>query len=254
MSTYATVKAIVIAHTRSGGTWLNHCLSSHPQIFWPRGEPFHPGMEYYRAFPDARQNQILTLIHRACHYHAAGCKITYKQVWPGLSEYIRQNDVRIIHLMRENLLRVIVSQIITGRVEAQLTADRKAHSFQEAKAYPPKLPRLGPGDIIRRMTELAQAIEKQREWIAKTGADALYLTYTDIVGEAGEANLFMPRGISHILCNFLDVEERILTGRLRRVNPYRLQDMIPNWDELKQAILATEFSRSQFAGFLEEGE
>ena len=77
--------AVLIAHTRSGGCLLNHFLSSHPQLFWPRGEPLLPGAEWKRAFPHASDVEILSCIMRAAHYKVGGCKVTYEQMNPKIS-------------------------------------------------------------------------------------------------------------------------------------------------------------------------
>ena len=40
--------AVVIASVRSGGTYLAHCLSNHPQVFCDRGESLHHDSLWHR--------------------------------------------------------------------------------------------------------------------------------------------------------------------------------------------------------------
>jgi len=69
--------AALITHTRSGGSSLATCLSNHPDIFCPRGEPLLEGTEWREAFPDATSVDILECITRAHFYKVGLCKITY---------------------------------------------------------------------------------------------------------------------------------------------------------------------------------
>lgn len=236
------VKAIALAQTRSGGIWLNHCLSNHPQVFWARGEPLLPRTEYKLAFPQGRDAQILQAIHGASFYHVAGCKVTWEQ-WNGrIKEYCQKRGVRVILVWRENLLRCTVSQIICGLTAGQRIPGYKAHTTEPLKPIRVKLP---PGKVVSHMED--QGARAASVEASLRGLPVLKVSYAELVGGEGqEAVGFMPEATSYKLCRFLDVKEMVLFGSLRKVNRWPLEEMIENWDQVREAV-----AKSKLRQFLE---
>ena len=244
MPNYAS-PAVLIAHTRSGGCYLNHCLSSHPQIFWPRGEPLLPGAEWMSALKGVNKRQILKVIMRAAHYKVGGCKITYEQMDDKIWAFLRQRRVKIIHLWRENMLRTVVSQRITGQVSGQHLPGHKPHTF---KRLPPPEATVNIGKVLQRMRTQWDAIERMQEKLVKeaamTGKNFLDLTYAQIVGGEGKEAMGPPHAVCRTICEFLGVREIGLTCELRRVHPYPLSLVLEkrNWEQLRETVAASEFA------------
>lgn len=231
--------ALLVTHTRSGSTFLNYALSTHPRIFWARGEPLLQGMEWRTTFPCASDADILDCITRASFYKIGGCKVTYEQFGPAVMMWARRNpSVKILHLTRENLIRVAVSQIITGRVVAG-KLDGTAHAFERPGVH--KLA-INPDDIVTRAAWQEEQIGKMRVILDWLGVHVLELTYNEIVGGVVEASEINP-GAAHKICEFLGVEDAPLRCDLRRVNYAPLSEIIDNWDEVKCAIGDTKYAK-----------
>ena len=230
--------AMIIAHTRSGGTFLATGLSNHPQIFCPRGEPLLRGMEWGEALGDVSDTEILDCITSAALYKIGMCKITYRQVTEKIVEYLRELGAPVLHLVRENYLRVAVSQIITGRV-CSGGLDHKAHSFDVLDA--PRV-NIDPERVLQRCADMDQRVRGMRETL--DGLRVLPLTYSQLVGGEGREAQEIKCGDG--ICDFLGVDRYPMPVQLRRVNRYSLGAMIENWGEVRRAV-----KKSQWAMFLD---
>ena len=60
---YLARPAVLIASVRSGGTFLAHCLSNHPQIFCDRGESLHYRSLWHTHLTTNRAKLIYCLTH-----------------------------------------------------------------------------------------------------------------------------------------------------------------------------------------------
>ena len=231
--------ALLITHTRSGGTMLNYALSTHQRIFWIRGEPLLRKMEWGKSFPDSHDDRILDCITRASFYTVAGCKVTYEQMSNRVIVWMRRrNNLRVLHLIRPNLLRVAVSQILTGMVVTQQLKDHRAHSFDVLDT--PKVT-LNPSAILSRIISQEAAIAKKRELLKELGHEVLELTYDDLVGKEGNEVDRLPDLTAEKICTFLGVRYEHLAVDLRRVNRAPLSEMIENWADVKKHIGATKY-------------
>jgi len=235
--TYAR-PALLVAHTRSGGTMLNYALSTHRRIFWTRGEPLLRQMEWGKAFPGVTNTQILDCITRASFYTVAGCKVTYEQMTPGIWKWIKEKQPRLLHLVRENWIRVALSQMITGMVVTQRLKHR-AHSFKKLKT--PKV-YINPQSLLARANR--QQVDRARmvKLLARTGAPILNLTYKQITGGKVEVDQ-IPRGVAEKICDFLGVRYEHLTCDLRRVNRAPLSEIIENWEDVRLAVGSSSYRK-----------
>ena len=155
------IKFLIITQPRSGSSFLTSCLNSHPQIHCSRGslftkhnlspiKGFKPGFltvdrkksPYYKYRSASFKRQIAhrfrrnKLIHeflsawyaRYQDSEAVGFKVNYSQInkYPATISWIKQNDVKIIHLVRNNLLKRYVSNKIA------IARDRH-HSYEPLK-------------------------------------------------------------------------------------------------------------------------
>ena len=229
--------ALLITHTRSGGTMLNYALSTHKRIFWTRGEPLLRQMEWGKAFPGAPDTNILNCITRASFYTVAGCKITYEQMTSHIWDWIQEKKPKILHLTRENMIRVIVSQMITGLVASQ-KLDHHAHSFDVLDIARVTV---DPQILIARAQRQDRAIASMRKRMAEiSGLSVLELTYDEITGGQNEIDE-IPSEIAEQICNFLGVRLENLACDLRRVNRAPLSEIVENWEAVKKVISATEY-------------
>ncbi len=144
------IKFLIITQPRSGSAWFISCLNSHPQIYCPRIPTLfskikllpikwfkprflqvdNPISPYYKYRSSSFKRQIAHRLNRnkliykflselyAENYNAeaAGFKVNYSQIkrHSVIISWIKQNNPKIIHLIRNNLLKRLVSHKIAN--------------------------------------------------------------------------------------------------------------------------------------------
>lgn len=126
-------KFVVLSTQRTGSTMLIHLLNSHPAVLCP-GEIFFPGSgsEYalnkyvrssfsrrfrHQVVRPALVREFLDRFFAQEPYQAIGFKYMYSQarhvprLYPSVPRYIRENKLAIIHGVRRNKLKVLLSRI-----------------------------------------------------------------------------------------------------------------------------------------------
>lgn len=237
MNKYASPAAL-IAHTRSGGTFLATCLSNHPDVFCPRGEPLLEGMEWQKAFPGATAVGILKCITRAAFYKVGMCKITYEQAGGDVLRYLKEANARVVHLVRRNVVRTAVSQYITGAVVLGKLPNHIEHTDQPMRAVSITLQPVG---FLARCRWLVEQQQQMASVLAGLGVPVLPVAYADMMGGEGGERQELPQWLSHYICEFLGVERRVLGAHLRRVNAHPLSVLVSNWDQVEESLRGTEF-------------
>lgn len=232
--------AVIITHTRSGGTFLSHCLSNHPQIAGERGEPLHWENMWQYEIPGIIDRVILKLTLEKQGYAVGLCKLCYAQVSADAWQYLTQNGAAIIHLVRENVLRAVVSYYAT---ELSRTTEKYAsypvHTYQSC--VPPRFAMLA-SLVLERCAELRT---EQRAWATRllgSGLPVMAITYAEMVGGEGHEAVAIPPDLTTRLCDFLGVERRGLSAATRRVNPAPLSAILTNWSEVQAQIASSEFA------------
>ncbi|MBN1956195.1 MAG: hypothetical protein JW900_14275 [Anaerolineae bacterium] len=226
--------AVIITGWRTGGTWLTHCLSNHPDIFCARAEALHSESLYRRWATPA---QVLDFVYGQWHYTVNMCKLTYAQafrdrpVW----EYMTRLKPAVIHLVREDVVRQAVSMILLKMHNSGRTA-QPAHSLAETT---PARARLDPAMVVRYARNLTAADRSARERLA--GWRVLELTYAEMVGGEGKSPEYMQKRAAERVCAFLGVPYVRMGSRLKAVNPFALGETVANWAEVRAALLASEF-------------
>ena len=241
--------AVLISPGRSGSIFLTHCLSNHPQIFCPRGSVLGHGYSVRTVMGSVSSRQgatrplCLAAAWAARGYDAAVAKVGYKphvHVWG----YMAERQAKIIHLTRENFVRVVVSRKVY-RLGIRNKEPSKIYSF---KPVPMTRVKLGWPNFLKALEQLEQMVTAMRAKIAATGLETLELTYEQLVGREGEEVARVNHSTHFRICKFLDVDcTYYLYTRLRKVNPYPLSEIVKNWDEIRPKILD-----SKYAKFLED--
>jgi len=236
--------AILIAHTRSGGTFLTHCLSTHPDIFCPRGEPLLSAHSWRQSLPSrVPSSAILGCILNAFNYKVGMCRITYVQTNKDVCDYLRSVKAKVILLERENILRCAVSQTIMN-MAARGEIEYPLHSTQTVE-----LPgvTLRPPAVLERCRWQAEWQRKMRKISRELKLRVLRLTYADVVGGEMVNAERLPLAVTERITSFLGVEQYPMSSPLRAVAPRLLHDIVANWAQLQAVI-----QKSEFAHFLED--
>jgi hypothetical protein len=221
-------KAILVAHVRSGGTFLCHALDSHPQIGCERGEPLHSHAQWMIAAGCDRIKVLNMMLFRP-GYHVAMFKSTVKQFAFVPDDYIARHDVALVFLERCNLLRVHASSLSISR-------QRPPHSYEDdGNAQPVTIDTRGLIETWRQYEQAVAAVKAR----CQAARRHLELTYEQVTAgqEDGHLNMY----VSDLLCDFLGVERRRLYTETKRRNPKPLKEMIANYDRVAAALFETPY-------------
>jgi hypothetical protein len=244
------VKFVIVTTQRTGTTFFRTCLDSHPQIqcpgtVFPQETKFRffqidrPGSIYHQYRSRSLKRQLVHWFRRKkivydClnDFYArrtdtptVGFKASYNhlQRYPAITAWIKENDVRVIHFIRRNLLKRFLS-------EQSRRARGLAHSSQAVK---PVKVHVDIGRLQKDLTKKAQLVERYR----KIFADKPYL---EVVYESFTANREVE---TQRILQFLGVNELMpLESKLVKLNPDSLEDIIENYDQVTQALQNTPFA------------
>lgn len=228
---YLARPAVIIASVRSGGTFLAHCLSNHPQIFCDRGESLHYRSLWHTHLTTNRPKLLFCLTHMQ-GYQVSMCKLIYQQallgeVWPHIAEL-----EHVIWLRRKNTIRQAVSHIL-NQAARQGNIKRPQHTFDRVESI---CVELAPERVLRVARGLFE--QDRRAWRRLKPLKPLALTYEQIIGLAST----LADEATRKICEFLGVRYVPLGCELTRINPQPLAEMIENWDAVRRAIEASEFA------------
>lgn len=227
--------AAIIATSRSGTTFLCHALSAHPEIFCPRDEPLHPrgwNAQYFKGL--LTPVEILRFIYTTAFYSVNMCKIMYYQADEQIMSYLTNCGARIVHLIREDFLRLALSKIITQLTDRGEIKDRPILGHQpprSASVY------IDPETLARNIMMIEERVTMWRELLQYY--PTLELTYAKMVGNEGKEARLIPRDVSYEICDFLGVTRMQLDGLGHRcVNSiYKLNQLIVNWAEVSAFLI-----------------
>jgi len=226
---------------------LRLMLNSHPQIVC-HGEVFSPRLiGFERKDKNSPINQLLEktrnerpvdflrdYVFYGGPYQAIGAKIKYSELeqprWSAVFDsLLADRDIRVVHLIRENRLQRLVSAII-----AQLT-DVRVVLVSDPQPEPRGPVRKIVVDVescIRDFTAVQAAEARFRRHFS--GHRTFEVSYEDIIDERSRQLLDLQR--------FLGVEETELTPYTVKQSAGRLEDVIENYSEVREALCQTEFA------------
>ncbi len=237
------VRAIILTTQRSGSTFLVECLRSHPEIECSgeilNGQPDHavppfrgPFKQVMKALRIARTGAWMPGRWMDAFYGRGRAKVRcFKAMYNQLSRpfalrYLVENeDVRVIHLRRHNLLKVHVSTLLMNKREKiQATAPTEAVWIH-----------VDPAKAIANMRKAREYYESFDRAFEKH--PRLQVSYESLFDGA-----FLQADTARRICDFLDVAQFRMQSKLTKLNPESLRDMVTNYDELADAISTTEFA------------
>jgi hypothetical protein len=231
-----TTPAIIAAGLRTGGTFLSHALSNHPQIFCDRGEPLHRHSPWCEL--RVGHGHILRGLLTQEGYSASLCKLQYDQLYyEHVREVLLDMRARVIHLTRENKLRQAVSLMINNLARK----GQVQHPQHSTEPVPLLRLSLDPDAVLDWCRDLEEQDRLAAKWLGDTGLPLLHVTYADLVGYEGREAREVPPETARKLCKFLGVRPQRLAAELRRVNAYPLPLILGNWDRVRAVIEESEF-------------
>lgn len=252
---------IVFGSQRTGSTLIATRLNSHPRIacfeevLLPRVDS-EPSLRSWlqaggqsqtlRVFPPVKRSFLNSLVQSVSGVDAVGFKLMYEQVSlvPKLSylaptagrlfhdrvllQWLKENQVLVVHALRRNHLKVVVSH-------ARAAKTRQFHSRDavDGRAAKIVLPMRGLVPRLRRL-EHAEAVARQMI----TGLRVVEVRYEDYVGRERSR-------IDRCLCAAMGVTMPPggLTSPLAKVSGEDLSEVVANYDELASTLSGTRFEK-----------
>lgn len=255
------VRFLIITQPRSGSAWFMSSLNSHPRIHCPRHptlfskhnlSPFKrfkpnflqvdkPVSPYYKYRSASLKRRVAHWLKRdklICEFlsglyaqdreaDAVGFKVNYSQInrYPVIVSWIKENNLRIIHLIRSNLLKRLVSHKVANIRDLR-------HSTRSVDTTRVHIePSILVEDFRRRQNRFARYRERFTVDFKKPFLEVEY-----------ESLLADFESEMRRVLQFFEIEEFMpLTSELVKVNPNSLADIVENYDEVEQALTGTEF-------------
>lgn len=221
--------AILIAHSRSGSTFLSHCLDSHPQICCERGGPFNMAHTWLKT-GISHHDLAMALWQRE------GClvsmfRITQRQFKNGYvtMETLREFQPKILYLSRRNVLRAFISsELATASVRGK--SSHPLHSYQ-------------PVDQQELALDCATLVTRIDDYFARTEATLntlsefglLHLTYEEIT-TPDSSKLAEPAAAK--IVDFLGVNYAPMGCEMVKINS---APVIVNWPEVVDTLAGTDY-------------
>jgi LPS sulfotransferase NodH len=247
------IKFIVLTTQRSGATFFVKCLSSHPQIQCRHETIFSqrnrfkffsfdsPGSYYYQYRSSSLGCQLAHWFRRkyliynclddylrtlSDNAKAIGFKLSYNQAekYPAIAAWIKEHDVRIIHLVRNNVLKTALSLATAKKRKLH-------HSTQKVELVKVHLQ---PRKLKRNLARRTRLIEKYRTmFIGKPYLEIFYESF--VANRDAETQKVL---------QFLGIDEFMpLESDLVKLNPDSLEDIIENYEEVVRALQGTTFEK-----------
>ncbi len=254
-------RAVIVASTRTGSSWLASLLDSHPDIGF-HGELFNLERASVRALADPA-GYLDELLQEATGCRLVGFKLLYHQArLEYLNDFLSELDegrsalvdwrlhfpqrpvtvamapsiadlwemlrdarrYRILHLRRRNILRQLVSHELLLRT----SRDR----WQGRPLALDRPIRLDPQSLVERLQRHAQDVADIASFLGPNGALEVY--YEDLASD-------FDRQCSNIL-RFLQVRPLLLYSSTRRNESRSLRETIDNYSEVEGVLAPTRWA------------
>ena len=262
-------KFIVLTYKRTGSNYFLDLLRSHHKIvsfgsLYGRKSPafLYPGYPPVtcKKTLNYRNNHPIKFLEKKVfrnyskNIHAVGFKLNYENNYQGVMEYLKNiPNLKVIHLLRRNLLRLYLSDMIAANINKwhainkehlQFTRDIGAESRVQIIEEVNKsvLPdnfsiELKYEDCLVEFINISNYIKKFQNCLNPDQTLVVY--YEDLLINQGEE---MRKVLS-----FLGVDNLLLTSRFVKINNKKLSMIISNYFELKK-----KFANSEWELFFDE--
>jgi len=226
------IRAIQFQNKRVGSTFLQKALNSHPQIAGIDevfvNQAKKEGMKKSGFDPFLRSNhnkpeQFIRKVIWAKYPHKNVIfKIMYNQInyHAGLRMFIKENKLPIIHLMRKNL----VKQVISGQ-----TAHKTMHDPLNITAH-----------NLLHFVEKADTLNKQ--WQERFKAHKkIELFYEDIIGEKDNQFTYVDKSVNIAICDFFGVKHIPMYTNTKKKNKEDIWVYLPNRQTVEKEFKGTKY-------------
>lgn len=243
-------KFIVLTTQRTGSSWLIDLLSNHPEIsaygeifinrIPNRENPWVKGLMPPISFYEFKQNNCERhfLVINYLRYldkmvfgnKANGFKMMYNQLGRNTETILPLifNNFRIIHLIRKNILDIIISR-------KHLHTKGMKHFVNDEQKNKIRTVSLNPDTIIQEIGNIERKVDFFRKLLFILPLRTLTVFYEDLVKEK-ETTL-------NKIFKFLNVNGNIIISktRFRKIHTIAKSDLIENFDAIQKILSATKY-------------
>lgn len=212
------VKYVTLFPGRTGSTWLASHMQSHPQIL-ARLEMLRRHNATWMEQKACLEELFGPVRHRGIHAVGFKTKIHAVQDWEQFSQYLHQHSFRIIHQVRDNHLKFIVSV-----VRAKLLRNAQGKSNLMEPSQQPIGPIEIPEPLFARAKKRLNVARYLQEFVDSLELPLIRITYEQLLSDE--------QGALNRVWDFLGVEHHPTTGRTRKNTPDDLRQAVTNLDEL----------------------
>lgn len=218
-------KFIVITRSRTGSNLLISFLNSHPNIM-AKGELFRrlEGLTSKKLWDKIFINKPKKMKYigfKIFYYHPLDCND--KAVW----DFIKKDqNIRLIHLTRQNMLKTIVSREIADKTNTWSNKSRNNIQIKDKQVEIDIDYCLNELEITHQFENKTRN-EFNREFFME-------ITYEDLIRDNQK--------IMNEVFDFLDIEETKVKSSYKKQNKEKLEDLIINYKELYNALKRTKWS------------
>lgn len=240
-------KAIIVTTQRTGSTFLEECLESHPEV-WSGGELLISGI-HVRAPSFLSSSRYATKLYRFVaggawyptrlmtrFFESGGRPVRiframYNHIEnPWTLGYLRRNsNIHILHLRRQNLLKMYVSKLLLSRKRVEAWQPHATTPVPVVSTY------VSPQAALIHMRRAKALYDHYEQAFAQH--PRLGLVYENMIENQG----LRPR-VAQQVCAFLGISNHPMRSNLIKINPDNLRDMVTNYDELARVLRKTEFA------------
>ena len=237
-------KFCILTTQRSGSTWLNDLLNSHPQVrclnepfLYSRHQPFWEleGFPNFFLFKNRKQIsrpwgifQYITAMQAFSEqFDAVGFKLMYSQLsmFPEIMLKMIKDRYRIIHLIRQNPLDLYISYQNARKIQ-------KCHTI---KAMPVVRVNLNADAIVGILNKIKHKVFMARSLLLLSGLKVIEINYEALVSQHEKV-------ICDIL-RFINVPDAgtALVSNYKKISKGNYEEKIENFDEIVDVLKKTKF-------------
>lgn len=218
-------KFVIVTRSRTGSNLLKSLLNSHPEII-AEGELFRR-LEG-RSCKDIWDN---TFISRSKKVKYVGFKLFYyhpldsddKKVW----DFIKNDEnIKIIHLTRENILRTVVSREIADKTNTWTNKTNRNITKDEKQI------KLDINYCLNEFELTKNSEEKTRVDFADH--DFIQLSYEELSDNK--------QSVMNKLFQFLSVDKVDVSSSYKKQNVEKLKDLVTNYNEVHEKLEKTKWA------------
>lgn len=223
------IKGVQISAKRSGSTFFQWALDSHPEILSlgelfvnsPKHPPnpkklknfrYLPYKNYIRYYPE--YSGIETYLNKIWDDNKDKSLVSFKLMYNQIKksrnfeDIISDNNMYIIHLRRGNLIRHVISSRNSSKTDFFV--------IQELK--PKKL-----------MSMVKEYEKLQNYWteILSKYPNYLEVFYEDVIGESKDGYTYISKEVQNRICSFFNIEDIPMYTNTKKKNKYHFLEYLP---------------------------